>query len=279
MLEKLEERYKAIAKEVETLTPNASERVKSEIKAFYRELEELGAKVQELQSKLRELAQRYKEKAREWEEGKDAEISAAARMFLQRMRASPVNVLTLIDKGWNLITTGDYEEAIDVLKKAVSLEPDNIKAMSLLGWAYTYADRYDEAFMVYQKVLSMDPDNSMARCNLGYILYKKGIYGEAIEQLSRVIKENRDRSAVLYARYYMGLVYLDREMFSDAVHFFKEALKLGPNLSEAYYYLGVAHKEMGDIESAKKMWEECIGKNPNSQWAKKAKKLLKEVEA
>ena len=207
MLEKLEERYKAIAKEVEALTPNTSERVKLEIKAFYRELEELGVKVQELQSKLRELAQRYKEKAREWEEGKDAEISAAARMFLQRMRASPVNVLTLIDKGWNLITTGDYEEAIDVLKKAVSLEPDNIKAMSLLGWAYTYADRYDEAFMVYQKVLSMDPDNSMARCNLGYILYKKGIYGEAIEQLSRVIKENKDRSAVLYARYYICLLY------------------------------------------------------------------------
>ena len=61
-----------------------------------------------------------------------------------------------------------------------------------------------------------EPANSLARINVGYICLKKRIFGEAIEHLSKAIRMANDKKATLYAHYYLGLVYLEREMFEDA---------------------------------------------------------------
>ena len=85
-----------------------------------------------------------------------------------------------------------------------------------------------------------EPANALARINVGYICLKKRIFGEAIEHLSKAIRLDNDRKATLYAHYYLGLVYLEREMYEDAQTFFRKTLKLGPNLIEAYFELGRA---------------------------------------
>ncbi len=67
-----------------------------------------------------------------------------------------------------------------------------------------------------------EPANSLARINVGYICLKKRIFGEAIEHLSKAIRLDNDKKATLYAHYYLGLVYLEREMFEDADTFFQQ---------------------------------------------------------
>jgi len=106
-----------------------------------------------------------------------------------------------------------------------------------------------------------EPANSLARINVGYICLKKRIFGEAIEHLSKAIRLDNDKKATLYAHFYLGLVYLQREMFEDAETFFQKTLKLGPNLIEAYYELGRAHWFAGDHEKAKSTWDEGFKAN------------------
>ena len=67
-----------------------------------------------------------------------------------------------------------------------------------------------------------EPQNALARINVGYICLKKRIFGEAIEHLSRAIRLDNDRKATLYAHFYLGLVYLERDMFEDAQTFFQK---------------------------------------------------------
>ena len=87
---------------------------------------------------------------------------------------------------------------------------------------------YDDALATFSKVLMKEPANALARINVGYICLKKRIFGEAIEHLSKAIRLDNDRKATLYAHYYLGLVYLEREMYEDAQTFFRKTLKLGP---------------------------------------------------
>ena len=115
-----------------------------------------------------------------------------------------------------------------------------MQAESLLGWAQMLHEDYDDALATFSKVLMKEPANSLARINVGYICLKKRIFGEAIEHLSKAIRLDNDRKATLYAHYYLGLVYLEREMYEDAQTFFQKTLELGPNLIEAYYELGRA---------------------------------------
>lgn len=194
--------------------------------------------------------------------------------FIQSIRISKTDILTLIDRGWNFIATGNYVEAESVLEQALEKAPDNLRVLKLLGWAYMYNEKFDDALLLYQKVLNIEPGDEMARSNLGYICYKKKIFGEAIEHLSKVIRTRKDESAILYANYYLGLIYYERDMFTDAIQFFKRALEVGPNLYEAKYYMGLSFSGKGDKDKAKKIWKEMIKENPKNRWSQLAKERL-----
>ena len=105
---------------------------------------------------------------------------------------------------------------MQALRRALELAPGETQAEALLGWALMLQEQYDEAMATFAHVLEKEPSNTLARVNVGYICLKKRIFGEAIEHLSRVIRQDSDRKATLYAHYYLGLVYLEREMFTDA---------------------------------------------------------------
>src|SRR3954470_18930757 len=132
------------------------------------------------------------------------------------VRADHLGASTYVEKGWSLLSAGDYVAAEKELLHACELAPNDPHAESLLGWALMLATKYDDALMWLQKVLMAEPHNQVARVNVGFICLRKGIYGEAIEHLSRAIRENTDRKATLYGNFYLGLVYLERDMYQDA---------------------------------------------------------------
>src|SRR5204863_101549 len=97
------------------------------------------------------------------------------------VHADHIGASTFIEKGWSLISLGDYAGAIQALQKALQLSPGETQAESLLGWAQMLHEDYDDALGTFQKVLMEEPANSLARINVGYICLKKRIFGEAIE--------------------------------------------------------------------------------------------------
>jgi tetratricopeptide (TPR) repeat protein len=142
------------------------------------------------------------------------------------VRSDHLGASTYVDKGWTLLSAGDFVGAEKELLRACELAPDDPHTESLLGWAMMLAEKYDDALMWLQKALMADPRNSLARVNVGFVCLRKGIYGEAIEHLVRAIGENTDRKATLYANFYLGLVYFEREMYQDAQGFFRKTLEL-----------------------------------------------------
>jgi tetratricopeptide (TPR) repeat protein len=193
-------------------------------------------------------------------------------------RADQLGASTFIQKGWNLISAGQFTDAEQSLRRALELASDDVEALALLGWAQMYQEKYDDALLTFQGVLIRQPDSSIARINIGYICLKKGIIGEAIEHLSRVIRTNSDRKSSLYANYYLGLLYLEREMFEDAKSFFLTARTLGPNLIEAAYEHGRALWFNNEREAAKQAWREGHAANKFSPWGKRCGEMLERVE-
>jgi tetratricopeptide (TPR) repeat protein len=189
-----------------------------------------------------------------------------------------IGASTFVEKGWNRISLGDYVGAEEALVKALRLSPDDPQAESLLGWSQMLQEKYDEALLQFQKVLMREPGNALARINVGYICLKKRIFGEAIEHLSRAIRLDSDRKATLYAHFYLGLVYLERDMFEDAQTFFQKTLMLGPNLIEAYYELGRAFWFNGQREEAVQTWREGLAANKFNPWGKRCAEVLQIVE-
>jgi tetratricopeptide (TPR) repeat protein len=253
--------------------PAEREALKRDIIALFKQVDAGLTDLGQMKEDIRGLVERFKQVSA----GAAATDGASAPQFTgQRpaVHADHLGASTYIEKGWSLISLGDYAGAIQSLEKALTLSPGAVQAQSLLGWAQMLHEDYDDALGTFSKVLMKEPANALARINVGYICLKKRIFGEAIEHLSKAIRLDNDRKATLYAHYYLGLVYLEREMFEDAQTFFRKTLKLGPNLIEAYFELGRALWFSGRREEAQQVWGEGHKANKFNPWAKRCKEML-----
>ena len=257
-------------------TPPALAAVKKEIIALFKQVDGAITDLTAVKEQIRALVDRYKQAEEQGEAGGGAAPGLDAAPVVQ---ADHIGASTFIEKGWSLISLGDYDGAIQALTRALALSPGEVQAESLLGWAQMLKEDYDDALATLQKVLMKEPGNSLARINLGYVCLKKKIYGEAIEHLSKAIRMANDKKATLYANFYLGLVYLQREMYEDAENFFRKTLDIGPNMIEAYYELGRAQWLCGNPDAAKASWQAGFAANKFNPWGKKCRDLLATVEA
>jgi len=247
--------------------------LKASLADLYRTVDTQIAALGALKDDIRVLVERWKTRR-----------NAAPAMAPQFTGARPVvhedhiGASTFLEKGWSRISLGDYEGAEVALQRALELAPNNTEGQSLLGWAQMLQDKLDAALLNFQYVLSREPGNALARINVGYICLKKGIFGEAIEHLSKALRQEDDARARLYANFYLGLVYTEREMYDDAQIFFERAIALGPNLVEAYYELGHALWRAGDHPRAVATWKRGAAVNKFNPWSARCAEMLATAE-
>ncbi len=253
---------------------SAAERARlgAAVALLHQQVEVAASQLAELQAGLRGLVARC---------GFDLEGSADASEGLAP--APPVQrtgeLAELVQKGWSCIEDGDYAGAKDMLGRALSLAPDDPEALSSLGWAQTVSHDYDEALATYQHLHVVNPGDTLTRVNLGFICLKKGIYGEAIEHLSKAIHSDSDPKAVLYGLYYLGLMYLAREMYSDAETFFQQTVALNPQMSEAFFQLGRARYLLERRADAISAWKDGAGANLVDFWATRCAEAARAAES
>ncbi len=249
--------------------------VRAEIIALFRTAEQQATELAALKEDVKQLVDK-------WKAGEGAAKASMAPQFAGErpvVHADHLGASTFAEKGWSLLSLGDYDGAEAALLKALELSPGDVQSTALLGWAQMLNEKLDDAMMSFQVVLMKEPMNALARINVGFICFKKHIFGEAIEHLSKAIRLDNDKKATLYAHFYLGLVYLEREMYEDAENFFLKTLVLGPNLIEAYYELGRSYWFNGQQDDAKETWRKGHAANRFNPWGKRCEELLQAVEA
>lgn len=262
--------YAAIDAKLEAGVASADRaRVKADIVGLFKALEAQIADLVQLKDDIKSLVDKWK--AQQATDGVQAPEFQGEKPVVH---ADHIGASTFIEKGWSRLSLGDYEGAEKALVRAIELSPGDPQSEALLGWAQMLQEKHDDALVNFQKVLMREPANALARINVGYICLKKKIFGEAIEHLSKAIRLDNDRKATLYAHFYLGLVYLEREMYEDAQTFFQRTLALGPNLIEAYYGLGRAYWFNDERDEARAAWAKGHATNKFNPWGKKCAETL-----
>lgn len=259
--------------------------LKTEIGTLFKQLEQEIGELSTLRDDVKQLVERWKTlRSQHGGNGNSGVHPAAPSNAPQFSGERPVvhadhlGASTFIEKGWSKLSLGDHHGSEVALRKALELSPNDPQSEALLGWALMLQEKYDDALLMFQKVLMRQPQNALARINVGYICLKKRIFGEAIEHLSRAIRLDNDKKASLYAHFYLGLVYLERDMFEDAQTFFRKTIALGPGLIEAHFELGRALWFNGQREEAIETWKGGFVANKFNPWGKRCAEVLKTVE-
>lgn len=93
--------------------------------------------------------------------------------------------------GQSLLVLGNYEEAAAMLERAATLDGGSATSLSTLGVAQDAAGRHDRAVSTFREGLSRYPGSLDLQSNLGLSLALHGEAGEALDILEMVVRDGR----------------------------------------------------------------------------------------
>lgn len=91
------------------------------------------------------------------------------------LRSSPNNPIALNNLGYFLVERSvKLDEALEMIKKAVEIEPNNSSYLDSLGWAYFKLGKLDLAEEYLKKALKFDASSATILEHLGDVYHKQG---------------------------------------------------------------------------------------------------------
>lgn len=154
-------------------------------------------------------------------------------------------------------------EAEESFKKSIELNPNFVLAYNALGSVEFSLKDYQASVAHFEKFKDMtentsyknaaDQAISFAYLKMGQDAIEKGNNQGAMNYLKKSIQSyNNDGAYLMLAR-----VYIDNKQFQQAIDAANNAKKYKKTITSGgpYYYLGIAYKNLGDMEKAKQNLE------------------------
>jgi len=155
---------------------------------------------------------------------------------------------------------GRWQEAIEAFKQAIHIKPELVEAHNYLGIAYGALGRYQEAIDAYKKAIQVKPDYAPTYNKLAVAYGNLGLWQEALEACNQAISINPD-----YVEAYnnLGAVYGKLGQWQQAIDTLKQAVSIKPDYHETYNYLGMAYAVLGQWQEALEAWKQAIHCKPD----------------
>jgi tetratricopeptide (TPR) repeat protein len=129
--------------------------------------------------------------------GDSAGAEASLRELLAR---DPKDATALNYLGYMFAERGArLDEAVELVQRALQIEPDNPSFLDSLGWAYFQQGKLDLADRPLSDAAAKLPTNSVVQDHLGDLRFKQGRYADAIAAWERSLAgdgESIDRATI-----------------------------------------------------------------------------------
>ncbi len=176
----------------------------------------------------------------EWDwAGAESDLKEAIRLQPDHVRAHSIY-------SWYLVCVGRNSEAREEARRAQKIDPLSAEAISWGGVVSYYARQYDEAIELQKKALEIDPSYWIAHYTLGWIYLQKGQTREAIAAFQKAAELSGFSMAIAplgYAHAKAGNRAEAMKILADL----KERSKTGivSPYDMATLYFGLGDKEQG----------------------------------
>jgi Flp pilus assembly protein TadD len=144
-----------------------------------------------------------------------------------------------------LRAAGRNEEALGAYRQAITLDSEYARAHHNMGNIFLSQGRYEAAVEKYNRVIALDPESVETYNSVAVALHYLGEYAAAIQRCNEVLSLKPD-----YAQAYNTLasVLMKKGLYAEAIASYKHALQLKPDYAEAHCNLGMAFLLTGRFE-------------------------------
>lgn len=180
----------------------------------------------------------------------------AAPIFQEVIKANPSDIKATYNLAYAYYMTGQYGLAVPLYMKLIDLNPEDAKTYySLLFQLYDKSEQYEKAMEVCQKIISLSPDNPNHRFNLGIICTKIENYEKALECFNQALSLDPNFDPAFYN---IGLVYFKQKKYAEAIKAFSEYTEIMPDNPDAFYNIGTGYLQLKKYEQAIKPLQRAV---------------------
>ncbi len=171
--------------------------------------------------------------------------SAAALTEANAVLATePDNVGALLTRGSALRDTGDQQEAITTLTRALQLRPDP-NVLFALGATYLSLHQKDKAEVSFQHLIQATSRNPFWYVAVGDAYRTAGYMDDAVQSFKTALTLD---SKIPHGEFFLGLTYLEMNQWGpnpDSFAHLRRALELSPHDYFSNFYLGALESTEG----------------------------------
>ena len=137
--------------------------------------------------------------------------------------------------------------------------PEHVDALHLSGVIAYQTRKYLKAVDLISKAIAINPDNPELFSNMGLALHELMEFEAALASYDQAITLKPDFAQAYYNR---GITLQKQKKLEDALASYDRAIAFNPGYHEAFHNRGVALKEMTQLDAAIAGYDKCIAINP-----------------
>ncbi len=162
--------------------------------------------------------------------------------------------------GYNYYEKGDYEQSLIYFLNSIKEYPDLIDSNYWAARVFYETDDLENSLFYWKRVLELDPNYPRAQ-----------YFYDKVEASIKYGKE-------AYNWYEQGYNEYERMNYGRAIDCYREAIRLNPRFTDAYYWLGRVYFETGNYQEAIRYYRQVLNLQPDNTkanyWLKEAQRRL-----
>ena len=172
----------------------------------------------------------------------------AEKAFSKAIELNPLYATAYVNRGNVFYVLGNPQQAIDDFNKAIDLNPRLAEAYNNRGVAYgDKFGNYQQEIQDTNKAIELNPQYAGAYYNRGLTFGKLGNYQQAIQDTNKAIALNPQFAEAYHKR---GLLYGMLGNYQQEIKDYNKAIELNPQLAEAYNSRGRVYGEFGNYQQS-----------------------------
>jgi tetratricopeptide (TPR) repeat protein len=184
----------------------------------------------------------------------------AERLYLEVIDSDPRHFDALHLLGVIFLQTGRPGKGVEMLEKALAINPEVAAAHTNLGTALNDLGRRVEAVASYDRAIVLKPDQAETHNNRGNVLKELRRLEDALAGYDRAIALKPDFAEAHTNR---GAILFELNRLEEAVESHDRAIALKPDFAEAYFNRGNALYTLKRLEEAVASFDAAIARKPD----------------
>lgn len=152
----------------------------------------------------------------------------------------------------------DYEKARYYYENVLKVNPNFGKAYYNIALIEAVAEQTDKAVADFEKAIELNPELTSAYTELSKQYKKQKNFSKANDVLLKYISKFGEDAKVNNS---IGVNYYSLADDKNAIIYYKKAIELEPNFSDAYFNLGLSSKMLSDWDESIKAFEKAVQLN------------------